>query len=120
MLTLDELPVRQEPACGGAFRSEAIAYASLGPAVRLGAKAAATPRLALRWLRARAQDIADQLDPAVAWPLRAWAEDLWEQDRALLRLTQGEEYTVTAFEDTTRYVLSARSTRRRASAASAR
>lgn len=115
MLTLDDLHIRQEAALGSELWCEAIAYTSLGPAVWLGAKPATTPRLALRWLRSRAQDIADQLDLASAWPLRAWADDLGEQDRALLSLRQGGRYTVTAREDATRYVLSARSARERVS-----
>jgi hypothetical protein len=115
MLTLDDLHARQESALSSGLWCEAIAYTCLGPAVWLGSKPATTPRLALRWLRSRAQDIADQLDPATAWPLRAWADDVFEQDRVLLRLTQGGFYTVTVCEDTTRYVLSARCTPERAS-----
>ncbi|MBV9023548.1 MAG: hypothetical protein JO362_07080 [Streptomycetaceae bacterium] len=76
----------------------------------LGSYPAATPRLALRWLRYRAGDIADQLDALAARPTRHWINDHVEHEQALSLLARGETYTFTIFDDTTRYALSAHPT----------
>ena len=90
---------------------EATAYTTTGAAFPLGSRPAPPPRLALRWLRSRAQDIADQLDSPAARPVRAWIHDEYEHERVLHHLVHGEPYTVTAYEDTTRYLLTAQPTR---------
>ncbi|MCF6525583.1 hypothetical protein [Streptomyces sp. JJ36] len=92
------------------FWCEAAAHPPGGSTFPLGSKSAGSPRLALRWLRSRAADIADQLDPPAARPVRAWLADHTEHERALSHLAHGEPYTFTAYEDTTHYVLTARPT----------
>ncbi|WP_411121335.1 hypothetical protein [Streptomyces sp. x-19] len=67
----------------------------------------ATPRLALRWLRSRAIDIADQLDAAAARPIRHWLSDHAAHEYALFALARGDSYLLTIFEEATRYTLSA-------------
>ncbi|GAB3956783.1 hypothetical protein [Streptomyces sparsus] len=95
-------PLRIAPSCW----AEALAYL---PAehrtIPLGTRRATTPRLALRWLRHRAAHIADQLDPWEAGPVRQWLHDHAEHEHALAILAQGGSYTFTAFDDTTRYLL---------------
>lgn len=97
----------QEPALCIPIWCEAAAHAS-GRTFYLGANPALTPRLALRWLRSRAEDVADQLDAPTAHPIRAWLHDEHEHERVLHRLAHGKPYTLTTCEDTSRYVLTAR------------
>ncbi|MBO8187902.1 hypothetical protein [Streptomyces spirodelae] len=59
----------------------------------------------------RASHIADQLDTPAATPVRHWLNDQAEHEHALSLLTRGETYTFTAFDDATRYALSACATR---------
>jgi hypothetical protein len=93
------------------FQCEAVAYTpQAGRCFPLGSYPAATPRLALRWLCHRARDIADQLDPPAAQPVRHWISDHAEHERAMAALVEGQPYTFTAFEDSTRYTLSAQPT----------
>ncbi|MGW7514839.1 hypothetical protein ACWGJ2_04535 [Streptomyces sp. NPDC054796] len=87
------------------YGCEAYAFTPLGPTWPLDSYGARSPRLALRWMRARVQDVADQLDPAVAAPARHWLTDQREHEWVLTRLRVGAPYTLTLFEDTTRYVL---------------
>ncbi|MCQ4083162.1 hypothetical protein NGB36_21770 [Streptomyces sp. RB6PN25] len=61
-------------------------------------------------MRRRARDIADQLDPPTARPVRHWISDHAEHERALALLARGETYTFTIFDDATRYALSAHPT----------
>ncbi|WP_377268877.1 hypothetical protein [Peterkaempfera sp. SMS 1(5)a] len=74
----------------------------------LGSAPAGSPAPALRWLLARARDVAEQLDPAYALPVRHWLGDEGEHRRILTALARGELYSFTAADDTARYVLSAR------------
>jgi len=67
--------------------------------VQLGSEAFTTPRLTMRWLRGRVGDVADQLDPPDARPLRAWLNDDTEQERALRGLARGERYALRAKDD---------------------
>lgn len=90
------------------YWSEAVAVVPLASTHWLGSHAATTPRLALRWLRSRAQDIADQLDTSATAPVRHWLEDHQEHENALRLLAVGRNYTFTAFEDGTRYILTTR------------
>ncbi|MBU7597969.1 hypothetical protein JGS22_010160 [Streptomyces sp. P38-E01] len=76
--------------------------------IPLGNEPTNTPRLALRWLQTRAAHIADQLDPAESRPALHWLEDHQEHEHALHLLTQGAAYRFTIYDDTTRYVLTAR------------
>ncbi|MFI1014231.1 hypothetical protein [Streptomyces sp. NPDC020965] len=76
----------------------------------LGSRTTNTSRLALRWLRDRAQDITDQMDEPYAEQGRQWLTDEAEHERALRTLTQGQLYELTLHDDATRYVLSARRT----------
>lgn len=94
----------------GGYWSEALAATPLGRTYWLGSTSAPTPRLALRWLHARARDIADQLDPPAARPVRHWIHDHQEHERALCQLVSGQRYVFTAIEDGTRYILTARPT----------
>lgn len=109
MLTLDELHALQGPALRHGYWCEAIAHTHQdGCVFWLGSHLTATPRLALRWLRSRVRDVADQLDPAPAHPARCWLDDQTEHERALAALVGGELYALTLADDTTRYLLSAR------------
>jgi hypothetical protein len=76
-------------------------------AIPLGSHDAASPRLALRWLRDRTRHITDQLDTAYAQPGLYWLTDESEHERALAYLTAGTGYQLTLYDDTTRYVLAA-------------
>ncbi|MEU1624138.1 hypothetical protein ABZ746_02075 [Streptomyces sp. NPDC020096] len=88
---------------------EAIAYVEEnGRTYWLGSQPVTTPRLAMRWLRGRVRDVADQLDPAPAQRADHWLTDQAEHERALSALAAGETYAFTLADDTTRYVLSAR------------
>lgn len=82
-----------------------VAHApGLGQAFPLGSHLASSPRLALRWLRRRAGELSDQLDPQSAQPLRAWLADPAEHERALATLADGHPYTLTTHDDTGRYL----------------
>jgi hypothetical protein len=73
--------------------------------IPLGSHSAASPRLALRWLRERTSHIADQLDTAYAQPGRHWLTDEPEHERALAYLSTGTAYQLTLYDENTRYVL---------------
>jgi anti-sigma regulatory factor (Ser/Thr protein kinase) len=92
------------------YWSEAVAVVPLVSTHWLGSRSATTPRLALLWLRSRAQDIADQLDAPAAAPVRHWLQDHQEQEKPLRLLAAGCPYTFTVFEDGTRYILTTRPT----------
>ncbi len=94
------------------YWSEAAAVVPLVSTHWLGSHSATTPRLAMRWLRSRAQDIADQLDAPAAAPVVHWLQDHEEHEHALRLLAVGRSYTFTAFEDGTRYILTIRPTLR--------
>ncbi len=88
---------------------EAVAHVrDSGHAHLLSTQPASTPRLALRWLRGRVRDVAEQLDPAPARPASHWLDDQVEHERALSALAAGEAYAFVLADDTTRYVLSVR------------
>ncbi|MFF3911116.1 hypothetical protein ACFYZJ_35395 [Streptomyces sp. NPDC001848] len=73
--------------------------------IALGSHRAASPRLALRWIRERTSHITDQLDTAYARPGRHWLTDEPEHERALAYLATGTAYQLTLHDDSTRYVL---------------
>jgi hypothetical protein len=81
------------------YQVQASAHYPDGRSASLGSTAATTPRLTIRWLRRRTRDVADQLDPPYARPLRAWLNDDTEQERALARLAHGERYELQAEDD---------------------
>lgn len=74
-------------------------------AIPLGSQDAASPRLALRWLRERTQHITDQLDAPHAQPGLHWLTDEAEHERALAYMTSGTGYQLTLHDESTRYVL---------------
>lgn len=78
----------------------------------LGAHSTSSPRLALRWLRQRADHISNQLDPPAARPVLAWLDDDQAHEHALAVLAHGELYTYTVCDDAVRYLLTARPTTR--------
>ncbi len=82
------------------------------PSAWLGAHAADSPRLALRWLRQRADHISDQLDPPAARTVLAWLHDHQAHEHALAVLASGTPYTHTVCDDTVRYLLTAQPTTR--------
>ncbi|MGW5673812.1 hypothetical protein ACWEV4_01735 [Streptomyces sp. NPDC003860] len=89
------------------FLCEAVAYCPhANRKFRLGSYTAGTPRLALRWLHARAGDIIDQLDPPAAVVARDWLDDQAEHERALGLLAGGEPYDRVVHEGELRYLLS--------------
>ncbi|MEV7678137.1 hypothetical protein AB0O64_06220 [Streptomyces sp. NPDC088341] len=61
-------------------------------------------------MHARVQDVTDQLDQPYTQPGRHWLTDEAEHERAHTSLAHGQIYVLTLYDDTTRYVLSARST----------
>ncbi|WP_171114566.1 MULTISPECIES: hypothetical protein [unclassified Streptomyces] len=73
--------------------------------INLGSHQAASPRLALRWIRDRTSHVTDQLDTAYAQPGRHWLRDAAEHERALACLTAGTAYQLTLHDESTRYVL---------------
>ncbi|MEU5100256.1 hypothetical protein [Streptomyces sp. NPDC020996] len=73
--------------------------------IPLGSHDAASPRLALRWLRERTHHITDQLEAAYARPGLHWLTDEAEHERALTYLASGTGYQLTLYDDSTRYVL---------------
>ncbi len=73
---------------GSAYRCWAAAYPLHEMrAIQFGSHGAASPRLALRWLRERARHVTDQLDTAYAQPGHYWLTDEAEHERALAYLT---------------------------------
>ncbi|MGR6971382.1 hypothetical protein ACU639_17640 [Streptomyces cynarae] len=99
----------EEPTAGGqraSYQCRAAAYPLHEVrSIALGSHRAASPRLAVRWLRERTTHITDQLDAAYAQPGRHWLTDEAEHERALAYLATGTAYQLTLYDDTTRYVL---------------
>jgi hypothetical protein len=90
------------------FSARIVAHTPGGPSVQLGEHRVASPRLALRSLRGRAQDLTDQLDPPYARVVRAWLRDTREHERALAAMAAGRPYLFLATdEDGTRYAFTA-------------
>lgn len=90
------------------FRSRAVAHAHGGPVIRLGEYGANSPRLAMCWIRHRAEQLAHQLDAPYALPVHAWLRDTEELKWALEFVTAGQPYVFTARDDQgTRYVFTA-------------
>ncbi len=88
---------------------EAIAHTpDDGRTFWLGSHSTTSPRLALRWLRHRARHISDQLDPPAARPVLHWLDDDQEHEHAMAILAHGALCTYTIFDDTVRYLLTAR------------
>lgn len=103
--TAQHLPAEQR--CD-AYRCWAVAYPLHETrAIPLGSHGAASPRLALRWMRERASHVTDQLDAAYAQPGRYWLTGEAEHERALAYLATGTAYQLTLYDETTRYVLTA-------------
>lgn len=99
---------RGAPAPRLTYRCEAAAHTREYPVpFALGTYTAPTRRLALCWLRARAGDIADQLDPPFAQPLRHWLADQHQHEAALSTLANGRTFTHTVFDDEVLYLLAA-------------
>ncbi|MFF2652455.1 hypothetical protein [Streptomyces sp. NPDC058045] len=100
--------LREAPAWGrvrGTYSARLLAHTPGGARVPLGEHRTDSPRLALRWLRTRAQHVADQLAPPYARHVRAWAADANEHAWALDHVAHGEPYAFLATdEDGTRYV----------------
>lgn len=88
------------------YQCQAAAY-PMGEvrSIPFGAHIAASPRLALRWLRERTRHVTDQLDTTYAQPGLHWLTDEAEHERALAYLTTATGYQLTLYDDTTRYVL---------------
>ena len=90
------------------FRCACAAYSDeCERVIDLGAQEPGSAWAALLWLSWRAGHIADQLDPPVARPVRAWLADDEEAGRALAHLNAGESYLLIIADGATRYVLSA-------------
>jgi len=110
-LTLDQLHWLRESPLSAGYWCEALAYTPQdGRSFWLGSASTPTPRLALRWLRRRTQDVLDQLDAVATWPAHEWLINRPEHERALSALVRGEMYALSIFEDSTRYILTARPT----------
>ncbi len=110
-LTLDRRHWLSGSPRSAGYWCEALAHTPQdGRGFWLGSARTPTPRLALRWLLRRTQDVLDQLDPAATWPAHEWLIDLPEHERALAALARGEMYALSIHEDTTRYTLTARPT----------
>jgi hypothetical protein len=98
---------------GAGYWCEAIAHTPADHRVfHLGGNPTRSPRLAVRWLRERVGDVADQLDRPYADPGRYWLTDEPEHERARSTLSRGEVYVFRLYDETTRYILSARPTGR--------
>ncbi|MBU7598378.1 hypothetical protein JGS22_012310 [Streptomyces sp. P38-E01] len=90
------------------FRSEVLACLPGDQRlVPLGSRCAATPRLAVHWLRHRAERIADQLDPPEAELALRWLKDQREHEHSLSALVRGVGYTFTLCTEAARYLLMA-------------
>ncbi|MEU6174594.1 ATP-binding protein [Streptantibioticus parmotrematis] len=107
-------PIAQSTACrratgtATAYRCVAVVHGRAdGTAYLLSRDHASTPRLALRCLRSRVRDIAEQLHPPYGQPHRYWLTDEDEHECVLRHLAASEPYLLTAYDDTTRYVLTA-------------
>ncbi|GAA1908307.1 hypothetical protein GCM10009716_17820 [Streptomyces sodiiphilus] len=106
-LVVDARFVAPVPLVTGAFHCVCLAYRTeTGEAFRLGSRMPASAWGAVLWLSWRAAHIADQLDPHVARPVRAWLEDRSEQGRALDRLVRGRPYVLLIWDGSLHYVLS--------------
>ncbi len=81
------------------FRAWAVAHTRGGPTIALGECQVNSPRLAMRWVRHRAENLADQLDAPYARPVRTWLRDSAELERALGSLAAGEPYVFRALDD---------------------
>ena len=111
LLTLERLHWLRESPLSTGYWCETTAYSSPdNRTIWLGSARTPTPRLALRWLRHRTEDLLDQLDTATTWPAQEWLRDYPEHDRALSALRRGEMYTLAMVDGTVRYTLSARPT----------
>ncbi|WP_369357202.1 hypothetical protein [Streptomyces sp. cg2] len=102
--------IDRDQAAGAAagYRCEAVAHTPHeSRSISLGLRRATTPRLALRWLRRRAADIADQLDASAARPVRHWNSDQAAHEYALLALARGDSFLFTIYDEATRYTLTA-------------
>ncbi|SEO22081.1 hypothetical protein SAMN05216267_102068 [Actinacidiphila rubida] len=102
---LTALSPLQGTAVGVGYWCEVTAHAASGHVIPLGSFAPQNRRLALRWLRNRAQDVTDQLDEPYARPGRHWLTDMAEHERAMAVLAQGAPYSVTFADDACRYRL---------------
>lgn len=92
----------------GVYRSRAVAYLPDGRTLALGEARPNSPRLAMRWLRKRAEQLAEQLDAPYARPVRGWIADTVEHGWALAGLTQGHTYVFRVTDDEgTLYLLTA-------------
>lgn len=108
MLTLEQPVNSSRESARFAFYCQSFAYAAETAAVfPLGAYTALTPRLAMRWIRTRAQDIGDQADPPGPQQVRFWLNDQREHERALSALREGHAYEHMIINDGVRYVLRA-------------
>ncbi|MFD5111151.1 hypothetical protein ACFWNG_02340 [Streptomyces sp. NPDC058391] len=87
---------------------EAAAHTPGSRTIWLNSHPTLSPRLALCWMYARVQDVADQLDQPYAQPGHHWLTDETEHERARTTLARGQTYVLNLYDDTTRYVLSAR------------
>lgn len=112
MVTADEAYALPAAARSAGYWCEASAHATGDRIIWLNSRPASSPRIALRWLQSRVRDVTDQLDRPYAQPGHHWLTDEAEHDRARDALAQGETYALTLYDDTTRYVLSARPTGR--------
>ncbi|MGW6605260.1 hypothetical protein [Streptomyces sp. NPDC055036] len=107
MTTNGMLPLPGQAKATG-YWCEAAAHTPGSRTIWLNSHPARSPRLALRWMCARIQDVTDQLDQPHAQPGHHWLIDETEHDRARTTLAHGETYVLTLYDDTTRYMLSAR------------
>lgn len=102
---------QEAPAWGrlrAGFQSRAVAHTHGGPVISLGENRANSPRLAMRWVRDRAEQLAHQLDAPYARPVHAWLGDKEELEWAVEFVTAGQPYVFTARDDQwTRYVFTA-------------
>ncbi|KPI01824.1 hypothetical protein OK074_5490 [Actinobacteria bacterium OK074] len=93
---------REAPVWGrirGVYRALAVAHAPGGLRFPLGEHRSCSPRLALRWLRGRARDVADQLDPPYARVVWGWLGDADEHAWALRFVASGEPYVFRAADE---------------------
>ncbi|GGW15175.1 hypothetical protein GCM10018980_40040 [Streptomyces capoamus] len=87
-----------------AFWCELVVYRPDRPDVfyLLGSRAAASPRLAMRWLHWRALSMLSQLSEISHAPIISWAESLYASELGMSRLAAGEIYAFT-WSDTDEY-----------------